>query len=239
MQVLTTTPRPLPHRYVTPKSFLELLALYSSMLSAKRVEVGTACKRLEGGVVKLREANASVAQMKVELSELHPILELLGPRACKCSPRRPVHFPTGRALRAAADPRAKVSRDQPAAGPGAVGDGQGESSKGAGREGGRSRCAHVRRGACKCSPRRPLTLPQRWSEWRRTPKTTPSGMQVLTTTHPYTSPQVERMAQDAQADLDKALPAFESAVKSLKSLSKSDLVEVKGYAWHLMASDGI
>ena len=47
------------------------------------------------------------------------------------------------------------------------------------------------------------------------------------------------MAQDAQADLDKALPAFESAVKSLKSLSKSDLVEVKGYAWHLMASDGV
>ena len=47
------------------------------------------------------------------------------------------------------------------------------------------------------------------------------------------------MAQDAQADLDKALPAFESAVKSLKSLSKSDLVEVKGYAWRLMASDGI
>ena len=64
-------------------------------------------------------------------------------------------------------------------------------------------------------------------------------MQVLTTTPPYTSPQVERMAQDAQADLDKALPAFESAVKSLKSLSKSDLVEVKGYAWRLMASDGI
>ena len=56
---------------------------------------------------------------------------------------------------------------------------------------------------------------------------------------PSTSPQVERMAQDAQADLDKALPAFESAVKSLKSLSKSDLVEVKGYAWHLMASDGL
>jgi len=45
-----------------------------------------------------------------------------------------------------------------------------------------------------------------------------------------TSAEVERMAQDAQADLDKALPAFESAVKSLKSLSKSDLVEVKGYA---------
>ena len=44
------------------------------------------------------------------------------------------------------------------------------------------------------------------------------------------SQKVSAMAADAQADLDKALPAFESAVQSLKSLSKSDLVEVKGYA---------
>ena len=44
------------------------------------------------------------------------------------------------------------------------------------------------------------------------------------------SQKVSAMAADAQADLDKALPAFESAVQSLKSLSKSDLTEVRGYA---------
>ena len=35
---------------------------------------------------------------------------------------------------------------------------------------------------------------------------------------------------DAQADLDEALPAFEGAVKALKSLSKADITEVKGFA---------
>ena len=39
----------------------------------------------------------------------------------------------------------------------------------------------------------------------------------------------EAAAGSAKADLDKALPAFDSAMKSLKSLSKSDLVEVRGY----------
>merc|ERR1711871_1100583 len=37
------------------------------------------------------------------------------------------------------------------------------------------------------------------------------------------------VAADAQADLDKALPAFKSAVKALDSLSKADITEVKGF----------
>ena len=35
---------------------------------------------------------------------------------------------------------------------------------------------------------------------------------------------------DAQADLDKALPALENAVKALDSLTKGDITEVKSFA---------
>ena len=37
------------------------------------------------------------------------------------------------------------------------------------------------------------------------------------------------IATDAQADLDKALPAMNSAVKALESLNKGDIGEMKGY----------
>eukprot|EP00941_MAST-03F_sp_MAST-3F-sp1_P002673 g2673.t1 len=41
--------------------------------------------------------------------------------------------------------------------------------------------------------------------------------------------EVERVAQDAQSDLDEALPALQSAVQGLSLLSKTDLVEMKSY----------
>ena len=37
------------------------------------------------------------------------------------------------------------------------------------------------------------------------------------------------VAADAQRDLDRALPALESAVKALKSLTKADITEVKSF----------
>jgi hypothetical protein len=37
------------------------------------------------------------------------------------------------------------------------------------------------------------------------------------------------VAADAQKDLDRALPALESAVKALKSLTKADITEVKSF----------
>merc|ERR1712185_405110 len=43
------------------------------------------------------------------------------------------------------------------------------------------------------------------------------------------SKEVEKMARDAQADLDQALPAFDAAVAALNSISKSDLDEIKSY----------
>ena len=154
--------------YVTPKSFLELLALYSSMLSATRVEVGTACKRLEGGVVKLREANASVAQMKIELSELQPILEqksretnqLLAQVQSETAKanlqKAQVEKEAAAVALTSAEVHASAHHDAPLHFP----------------RGGANGAGRPRRPprACKCSPRRPLTLPHRWSEWRRTPK---------------------------------------------------------------------
>ena len=41
---------------------------------------------------------------------------------------------------------------------------------------------------------------------------------------------VGELAADAQADLDKAMPAFNSAVKALDSLKKDDITEIKGFA---------
>ena len=40
--------------------------------------------------------------------------------------------------------------------------------------------------------------------------------------------QCKAIADDAQADLDEALPALDAALKSLEKLSKNDIVEVKG-----------
>lgn len=42
--------------------------------------------------------------------------------------------------------------------------------------------------------------------------------------------EASEIATDAQKDLDEALPAFDSAVKALKSLNKSDITEIKNFA---------
>jgi len=60
--------------YVTPKSFLELLSLYLSMLKEKRGIVGDNLRRLEVGIQKLKETNEMVAGMQEELNALQPEL---------------------------------------------------------------------------------------------------------------------------------------------------------------------
>lgn len=39
--------------------------------------------------------------------------------------------------------------------------------------------------------------------------------------------QTQALADDAKADLDKAMPAFNAAVDSLNALNKGDIVEIK------------
>ena len=141
--------------YVTPRSFLELLSLYISMLSKKRAEVTAALDRLEGGVQKLVQANESVAGMKVELSELQPVLEAKSIETSK------LLIEVQRETKIAGEQQALAERDRDA-----------------------------------------VAKKQK---------------------------EVKAFQDDAQADLDRALPAFNDAMKSLKSLSKSDLVEVRGY----------
>jgi hypothetical protein len=53
--------------YVTPKSYLELIALYKSLLARKRAELSAARQRLEGGVAKIAAAGAQVADLKAAL----------------------------------------------------------------------------------------------------------------------------------------------------------------------------
>ena len=44
------------------------------------------------------------------------------------------------------------------------------------------------------------------------------------------SAEVKAVADDAQADLDVAMPALNNAVKALDSLTKADITEVKAFA---------
>ena len=61
--------------YTTPKSYLDLINLYLSMLSEKREELSVMCGRLSVGVGKLEETNEMVAGLKEELRKLQPVLD--------------------------------------------------------------------------------------------------------------------------------------------------------------------
>ena len=50
------------------------------------------------------------------------------------------------------------------------------------------------------------------------------------------SAEVKAVADDAQADLDVAMPALNNAVKALDSLTKADITEVKAFAKPARAS---
>ncbi len=67
-------PLPASRYYVTPKSFLDLVASFGDMLAEKRGELTAARDRLLNGVAKLRETNAQVAVMQQELAALQPVL---------------------------------------------------------------------------------------------------------------------------------------------------------------------
>jgi dynein heavy chain len=53
--------------YTTPKSFLELIALYKSMLANRRKQTDTAITRLSNGVLKLESTAKSVGQLEDDL----------------------------------------------------------------------------------------------------------------------------------------------------------------------------
>jgi dynein heavy chain len=61
--------------YTTPKSYLDLISLYKEMLEEKKLEKGTAQKRLAVGVQKIGEANAVVNGLQEELTKMQPFIK--------------------------------------------------------------------------------------------------------------------------------------------------------------------
>lgn len=51
--------------YVTPKSYLELIAFYKTLLATKRHELDADRQRLESGVEKIAQASQQVAELQV------------------------------------------------------------------------------------------------------------------------------------------------------------------------------
>lgn len=53
--------------YTTPKSYLEVLKLFTNLLEKKNTEADSAIQRLEGGVLKLAESAEAVANLEENL----------------------------------------------------------------------------------------------------------------------------------------------------------------------------
>lgn len=60
--------------YTTPKSYLDLIDLYRTMLAEKREDLKIVEKRMEVGVQKLNETNQIVDDLQAELVKLQPVL---------------------------------------------------------------------------------------------------------------------------------------------------------------------
>ena len=57
------------HNYVTPKSFLELIAFYRFLLGTKREASGKLVRRLDDGLAKLRKTADDVAELKIDVTK--------------------------------------------------------------------------------------------------------------------------------------------------------------------------
>ena len=66
------------HYYITPKSYLDMIALYVEALREKRTEKESARSRLENGLSKLHECNEKVDDMEATLTALAPVLKEQG-----------------------------------------------------------------------------------------------------------------------------------------------------------------
>lgn len=62
------------HVYVTPKSYLDLLSTYTTLLANKRQELAGSRQRFVTGVAKLEDTKAMVAGLQTELTALEPVL---------------------------------------------------------------------------------------------------------------------------------------------------------------------
>ncbi|XP_074644244.1 dynein axonemal heavy chain 1-like [Tubulanus polymorphus] len=63
------------HVYVTPTSYLELLGIFSKLISIKKTELATANKRTKTGLDKLLATAEEVTKLQEELETMSPLLE--------------------------------------------------------------------------------------------------------------------------------------------------------------------
>ncbi|KAM8930485.1 dynein axonemal heavy chain 1 isoform 1-T1 [Pelodytes ibericus] len=63
------------HNYITPKSYLELLGIYSNLIGKKLMEIKTAKNRMKSGLDKLLHTAEDVSKMQEELETMRPLLE--------------------------------------------------------------------------------------------------------------------------------------------------------------------
>jgi len=57
------------HNYTTPKSFLELIAFYKTLLNKKRADLAKQTSRLEKGITTLKQTHVQVAALKEDLQK--------------------------------------------------------------------------------------------------------------------------------------------------------------------------
>uniref|UniRef100_A0A8C5T8B7 Dynein axonemal heavy chain 1 n=1 Tax=Malurus cyaneus samueli TaxID=2593467 RepID=A0A8C5T8B7_9PASS len=62
------------HNYITPKSYLEFLNIFSSLIGKKQQDLKTAKNRMQGGLDKLLRTAEDVAKMQEELESSRPLL---------------------------------------------------------------------------------------------------------------------------------------------------------------------
>ncbi|XP_026131005.1 dynein heavy chain 1, axonemal isoform X1 [Carassius auratus] len=141
------------YNYVTPKSYLELLSIFSSLIGQKKQELHSARQRMKTGLDKLLRTAEDVSKMQEELEMMRPQLE--------------------EAAKDTVITMEKIKEDTVVAEETRVAV-QAEEAKATEK----ARVAHA-------------------------------------------------IADDAQKDLDEALPALDAALASLKSLKKNDVVEVR------------
>lgn len=142
--------------YVTPTSFLELLNLYTSMLSGQRKATQDKVDRYQNGCDKIVSTKVMVEQLQMEIRKLQPVLVVAG--------------------RETAELIEDVTKDKAAA------------------------------------------------------KVVQENVETEAAKVKIATDEAAEIARDAQMDLDEALPAFDSAVKALKSLNKADITEIKNFA---------
>ncbi|XP_078270493.1 dynein axonemal heavy chain 1 [Rhinoraja longicauda] len=142
------------YNYITPKSYLDLLSLFSVLISIKIQTLTTDKNRMKQGLDKLLRTAEDVSKMQEELESMRPLLE----EAAHDTVTTMEKIKTDTAI--AEETRKAVSEEEAKA----------------------SEKANV----------------------------------------------AQAIADDAQKDLDEALPALEAALASLKSLNKNDVTEVRG-----------